>query len=112
MRGTEQQQSHVFSGISPERRARSDHPLRPIRAIVDEILKQLSPLSPLFNKMYAKVGRPPIPPEQLLRAQDCCVDVLHEKAWRDIPVGGARRSSNPPRNRRASAENHGERRMS
>jgi transposase len=34
--------------------------------MVDEILKQLSPQ---FNKMYAKVGRPSIPPEQLLRAQ-------------------------------------------
>ena len=45
---------------------RKDHPLRPIRTMVDEILKQLSPQ---FNKMYAKVGRPSIPPEQLLRAQ-------------------------------------------
>jgi transposase len=34
--------------------------------MVDEILKQLSPQ---FSKMYAKVGRPSIPPEQLLRAQ-------------------------------------------
>jgi transposase len=66
MRGTDQQQSHVFSYISPEQRVRKDHPLRPIRAMVDEILKQLSPQ---FNKMYAKVGRPSIPPEQLLRAQ-------------------------------------------
>src|ERR1700691_1721015 len=66
MRGTDQQQSHVFSYISPERRVRSNHPLRPIRAMVDEILTNLSPQ---FNKMYAKVGRPSIPPEQLLRAQ-------------------------------------------
>src|SRR5271156_5090624 len=66
MRGTDQQQTHVFSYISPEQRVRSDHPLRPIRTMVDEILKQLSPQ---FNKMYAKVGRPSIPPEQLLRAQ-------------------------------------------
>jgi transposase len=66
MRGTDQQQSHVFSYISPEQRVRRDHPLRPIRTMVDEILKQLSPQ---FNKMYAKVGRPSIPPEQLLRAQ-------------------------------------------
>jgi transposase len=66
MRGTDQQQSHVFSYISPEQRVREDHPLRPIRTMVDEILKQLSPQ---FNKMYAKVGRPSIPPEQLLRAQ-------------------------------------------
>ena len=44
---------------------RKDHPLRPIRAMVDEVLKELSPE---FQKMYAKVGRPSIPPEQLLRA--------------------------------------------
>jgi transposase len=66
MRGSDQQQSHVFSYISPEQRVRKDHPLRPIRTMVDDILKQLSPQ---FNKMYAKVGRPSIPPEQLLRAQ-------------------------------------------
>jgi transposase len=66
MRGTDQQQNHVFSYISPEQRVRKDHPLRPIRTMVDEILKQLSPQ---FSKMYAKVGRPSIPPEQLLRAQ-------------------------------------------
>ena len=66
MRGHDQQQHHVFSYISPEQRVRKDHPLRPIRTMVDEILKQLSPQ---FSKMYAKVGRPSIPPEQLLRAQ-------------------------------------------
>jgi hypothetical protein len=43
MRGTDQQQSHAFSHISPEQRVRSDHPLRPIRMMVDKILKQLSP---------------------------------------------------------------------
>src|ERR1700722_13257430 len=66
MRGTDQQQNHVFSYISPEQRVRKEHPLRPIRTMVDEILKQLSPQ---FEKMYSKVGRPSIPPEQLLRAQ-------------------------------------------
>src|SRR5579859_5029650 len=66
MRGTDEQQTHVFSYISPEQRVRKDHPLRPIRTMVDEILNQLSPQ---FSKMYAKVGRPSIPPEQLLRAQ-------------------------------------------
>jgi len=55
----------MFSYISPEQRVRQDHPLRPIRAMVDQILKELSPQ---FDKMYAKVGRPSIPPEQLLRA--------------------------------------------
>src|SRR6267143_6245736 len=65
MRGNDQQQGHVFSYISPEQRVRKDHPLRPIRAMVDKVLKELSPE---FDKMYSKVGRPSIPPEQLLRA--------------------------------------------
>src|SRR5580658_6806990 len=65
MRGTDHQQSHVFSYISPEQRVRKDHPLRPIRTMMDEILKHLSLQ---FSRMYAKVGRS-IPPEQLLRAQ-------------------------------------------
>src|SRR5499427_6396194 len=65
MRGPDQQQDHVFSYLSPEQRVRKDHPLRPIRAMVDQILKQLSRQ---FDKMYSKVGRPSIPPEQLLRA--------------------------------------------
>ena len=55
----------MFSYLSPEQRARQDHPLRPIRTMVDRVLKELSPE---FNKMYSKVGRPSIPPEQLLRA--------------------------------------------
>jgi transposase len=65
MRGTDQQQGHVFSYISPEQRVRKDHPLRPIRTMVDQVLKQLSPE---FDRMYSQVGRPSIPPEQLLRA--------------------------------------------
>ena len=65
MRGTDQQQGYVFSYISPEQRVRKDHPLRPIRTMVDQVLKELSPE---FHKMYSKVGRPSIPPEQLLRA--------------------------------------------
>ena len=54
----------MFSYISPEQRVRKDQPLRPIRARVDQVLKELSPR---FDKTYAKVGRPSIPPEQLLR---------------------------------------------
>jgi hypothetical protein len=65
MRGNDPQQGGMFSYISPEQRVRKDHPLRPIRASVDQVLKELSPR---FDKMYAKVGRPSIPPEQLLRA--------------------------------------------
>ena len=66
MLGADEQQSHVFSYLSPEERVRKDHPLRVVRAMVDEVLKQLSRR---FDAMYAKVRRPSIPPEQLLRAQ-------------------------------------------
>jgi len=52
--------------LSPEARVRKDHPLRVIRAMVDEVLSRLSRR---FDTMYAAVGRPSIPPEKLLRAQ-------------------------------------------
>ena len=66
MRGEDQQQSQIFSYLSPEKRVRQDHPLRAVRAMVDEVLRQLSRR---FAGMYSKVGRPSIPPEKLLRAQ-------------------------------------------
>jgi transposase len=66
MRGEDQQQNHMFSYLSPEARVRKDHPLRAIRAMVDEVLAQLSRR---FSTMYARVGRPSIAPEKLLRAQ-------------------------------------------
>jgi transposase len=66
MRGADQQQNHMFSYLSPEKRVRKDHPLRAIRVMVDEVLTQLSRR---FDTMYARVGRPSIPPEKLLRAQ-------------------------------------------
>ena len=66
MRGDDQQQNHIFSYLSPEARVRKDHPLRAIRTMVDEVLTQLSPQ---FDRMYARVGRPSIAPEKLLRAQ-------------------------------------------
>ena len=66
MRGADEQQSQIFSYLSPEARVRKDHPLRAIRAMVDEVLARLSPQ---FDAMYASVGRPSIAPEKLLRAQ-------------------------------------------
>jgi transposase len=66
MRGADEQQSQIFSYLSPEARVRKDHPLRAIRAMVDEVLAQLSGA---FDAMYASVGRPSIAPEKLLRAQ-------------------------------------------
>ena len=66
MRGTDHQQSHMFSYLSPEARVRKDHPLRVVRTMVDEVL---AALSPQFDRMYASEGRPSIAPEKLLRAQ-------------------------------------------
>jgi transposase len=66
MRGTDQQQSQMFSYLSPETRVRKDHPLRAVRGMVDEVLDALSPQ---FDRMYAREGRPSIAPEKLLRAQ-------------------------------------------
>jgi transposase len=65
MRGKDEQQLDVFSYISPEQRVPHDHPLRPLRVMTDEALRELQPR---FNKLYAKTGRPSIAPEKLLRA--------------------------------------------
>lgn len=65
MRGDNEQQAGMFSYISPEQRVPADHPLRPIRKMTDEIFKQLSPR---FDQLYSRTGRPSIAPERLLRA--------------------------------------------
>jgi len=65
MRGQDTQQAVIFSYISPEERVPADHPLRPIRAMVD---KALVSLSSKFQQIYSQIGRPGIPPERLLRA--------------------------------------------
>src|SRR5262245_54763390 len=65
MRGDDLQQPAMFSYVSPEQRVPADHPLRPIRQMVDDILKSLSGR---FAQLYSHTGRPSIPPEKLLRA--------------------------------------------
>jgi transposase len=65
MRGTDIVQADIFSYISPEQRVPKDHPLRPIRILVNEALQALSPD---FGRMYSDMGRPSIAPEKLLRA--------------------------------------------
>jgi transposase len=66
MRGQDHQQADMYSYLSPEMRVRADHPLRAIRGMADTAL---SNMSERFDAMYAKTGRPSIPPEKLLRAQ-------------------------------------------
>ena len=65
MRGDDRQQGSMFSYLCLEDRIPKDHPLRPMRAMVD---KALGEMAPLFDKLYAKQGRPSIAPERLLRA--------------------------------------------
>jgi transposase len=65
MRGDDQQTGHLFSYLSPEARVPQEHPLRAIRHLTDVALRALSPR---FETLYSSIGRPSIPPEQLLRA--------------------------------------------
>ncbi len=65
MRGTDRQQSSMFSCVSAEWRVPAEHPLRAIRAMADAALSELGQG---FDAIYARNGRPSIPPEKLLRA--------------------------------------------
>ena len=65
MRGEDRNQAAVFSYVMPEQRVPDSHPLRPILRMTNEVLERLSPR---FEQLYARVGRPSIPPERLLRA--------------------------------------------
>jgi transposase len=65
MRGDEEQQNEMYSYRTSEMRVPADHPLRALRRMCDEALRQLSPT---FDELYATTGRPSIAPEMLLRA--------------------------------------------
>ena len=65
MRGADEPQTTLFSYVSVEDRIPVDHPLRTIHALVNPIL---TALSPKFEALYSRMGRPSIPPERLLRA--------------------------------------------
>src|SRR5438874_5626908 len=65
MRGEDEDTGKTFSYVSAERRIPADHPQRAMRQMVDAALKEMSPR---FDGLYAKVGRPSIAPEKLLRA--------------------------------------------
>ncbi len=65
MRGREPKQDSLFSYVSAEERISKKHPLRPIKKMVNAALADMSTL---FTSLYCRMGRPSIPPEQLLRA--------------------------------------------
>ena len=65
MRGYDVPQTSLFSYVDMEARIPSGHPLRAVRALVDEALK---PLDDVFDRIYSDDGRISIPPEHLMRA--------------------------------------------
>jgi transposase len=65
VRGQDISQDSFFSYGSLEERIPANHPLRPMRKLVDEALRRLSRQ---FSRLYAPLGRPSIAPEKLLRA--------------------------------------------
>ena len=65
MRGEDVQQGRLFSYVSLEDRVPSNHPLRSMKALLDEAL---SAMSRDFHRVYAADGRPSIAPERLVRA--------------------------------------------
>ena len=65
MRGTPDPQLAMLTTLSPEELIPGDHPIRRIRAVVDAVLAELDGE---FTAMYARDGRPSVPPEQLLKA--------------------------------------------
>jgi len=65
MRGEPENNEGMFSYLTPAQRVPQDHPLREIRKLVDAALKELSPV---FQRLYSRIGRPSIPPERLIRA--------------------------------------------
>ncbi len=65
MRGGAEETKQLFSYVDMEERIAADHPLRAIRALVEDVLAELSVR---FGKLYSHTGRPSIPPEHLLKA--------------------------------------------
>ena len=65
MRGKPEAQLAMLTSLSTEDLIPADHPIRKIRRIVDEVLAELDGE---FDAMYSRIGRPSIPPEQLLKS--------------------------------------------
>jgi len=64
MRGTAVHQAMMLTAVTPDALVPQSHPIRKIKPMVDAALAKLSPV---FDRMYAEIGRPSIPPEHLLK---------------------------------------------
>jgi transposase len=65
MRGRKERQAEMLLGVTPDQLVPANHPIRAIRALVDAVLAELSPR---FDAMYERIGRPSVPPEHLLKS--------------------------------------------
>jgi len=65
LRGTDEQTGALFSYVDLDARVRTDHPLRVIRAVVNEAL---TAIEREIASLYSGTGRPSVAPEKLLRA--------------------------------------------
>jgi transposase len=65
MRGKPEQQLAMLTSLSTEDLIPKDHPIRRIRKVIDEVLVEMDDQ---FDAMYSRIGRPSVPPEQLLKA--------------------------------------------
>jgi transposase len=66
MRGRTERQASMLLGVTVEDFIPKDHPIRRIRALVDQVLAELSPQ---FSGMYSGIGRNSIPPEHLVKGK-------------------------------------------
>src|SRR5579864_9397961 len=65
MRGADVDQGGLFSYVSMEQRVPATHPLRRVRALLDEALEAMNRD---FDRVYAEGGRGSVAPERLVRA--------------------------------------------
>jgi len=66
VRGTDVFHESLFTTVQLDSFVPHNHPLRPIKILLDEAMKNLNWL---FDGIYADSGRESIPPERLIRAQ-------------------------------------------
>ena len=66
MRGDPTRQAELILGVTADSFVPREHPIRQIKPLVDAALAELSPV---FNAIYARIGRRSVPPEHLLKAQ-------------------------------------------
>jgi transposase len=65
VRGRPERQMAMLTSLSTEDLIPKDHPIRRIRKVVDGVLAELDGE---LTAMYSRIGRPSVPPEQLLKA--------------------------------------------